>query len=59
MNETEQRLAHVKDYATQCLREEAQAVNELIPQLDDNFDKAVRMIYQCKGKIFVTGVGKS
>ena len=59
MNETEQRLAHVKDYATQCLREEAQAVNELIPQLDDNFDKAVRMIYQCKGKIIVTGVGKS
>ena len=46
MNETEQRLAHVKDYATQCLREEAQAVNELIPQLDDNFDTAVRMIYQ-------------
>ncbi len=59
MNEIEQRLSRVKSYATQCLKEEAQAVADLIPQLDDNFDKAVRMMYECKGKIIVTGVGKS
>lgn len=59
MNEIEQRLSHVKHCAIQCLKEEAQAVADLIPQLDDNFNKAVRMMYECKGKVIVTGVGKS
>ncbi len=31
----------------------------LIPLLDDSFDEAVDLIYNCKGKIIVTGVGKS
>ena len=50
---------NAKDYAVQCLRDEAAALLELIPQLDENFDKAVTMIYNCKGKVIVTGVGKS
>lgn len=49
----------IRQYAKQCLKDEAQALLELIPQLDENFDKAVNMIYNCKGKIIVTGVGKS
>ena len=49
----------IRQYAKQCLEDEAQALLELIPQLDENFDKAVNMIYNCKGKIVVTGVGKS
>lgn len=49
----------IRQYAKQCLEDEAQALLELIPQLDGNFDKAVNMIYNCKGKIIVTGVGKS
>ena len=49
----------IRQYAKQCLEDEAQALLELIPQLDENFDKAVRMIYECKGKVIVTGVGKS
>lgn len=48
-----------KDFAIQCIKEEAQAVLDLIPQIDDNFDKAVDLILECKGKIIVTGVGKS
>lgn len=31
----------------------------LIDQLDENFDKAVELMYHCKGKVIVTGVGKS
>ena len=31
----------------------------LIPQLDESFDKAVELILNCKGKVIVTGVGKS
>lgn len=49
----------IRQYAKQCLEDEAHALLELIPQLDENFDKAVNMIYNCKGKIIVTGVGKS
>ena len=53
------RLREVRDYASQCLKDEAQALLDLIPQLDQHFDKAVEMMYNCKGKVIVTGVGKS
>ncbi|MDD7692075.1 MAG: KpsF/GutQ family sugar-phosphate isomerase [Prevotella sp.] len=49
----------VRLFAEQCIKEEAQAVLDLLPQLDENFDRAVDMIYKCKGKVIVTGVGKS
>ena len=48
-----------REYAIQCIKDEAQAVLSLIPQLNDSFDEAVELIYACKGKIIVTGVGKS
>ena len=41
----EERLANVRQYAIQCIKDEAQATLNLIPQLDENFDKAVRMLY--------------
>ena len=60
MNNTiNERLKNVRLYATRCLEDEAKAILDLIPQLDDNFDKAVEMILNCKGKVVVTGVGKS
>ena len=45
--------------ATECLQCEAAAIEALIPRLDDNFMRAVEAIRDCKGKIVVTGVGKS
>ncbi len=45
--------------ASKYLREEAQAVLELIPQLNESFDKVCNLILSCKGHIVVTGVGKS
>lgn len=59
MNEAEQRLTQVRAYATQCIREEAEATFNLIDQLDENFDKAVSLMFHCTGKVIVTGVGKS
>ena len=60
MNNTiDERLKNVRQYASQCLKDEAQAILDLIPQLDDNFDKAVEMMLHCQGKVVVTGVGKS
>ena len=48
-----------KEYAIQCLKDEAQAILDLIPLMDDQFDKAVDLIMDCPGKVIVTGVGKS
>lgn len=45
--------------AIKCLRDEAQALLELIPHIDADFDKTVDIILHCKGKLIVTGVGKS
>lgn len=59
MNEAEQRLTQVRTYATQCIKEEAEATLNLINQLDENFDKAVSLMFHCTGKVIVTGVGKS
>jgi hypothetical protein len=56
---TKESLKHAREYASQCIKDEAQALLELIPQLDENFEKAVEMMFNCKGKIIVTGVGKS
>lgn len=47
------------DFAKKCFEDEAQAILDMIPRLDDNFSKAVDLIYNCKGKLIVTGVGKS
>ncbi len=47
------------DTAIKCLQDEAQALLDLIPRLDADFDRAVEIILACKGKLIVTGVGKS
>ena len=49
----------IREYAIQCIKDEAEAVMGLIPQIGDSFDEAVELIYHCKGKVIVTGVGKS
>lgn len=60
MNEiASERLKHVAEYATNCIKDEAHALLDLIPQIDENFEKAVELIYNCHGKVIVTGVGKS
>ena len=49
----------IREIATQALQDEAQALMGLIPQLDEQFDKAVDLMLNCRGKVIVTGVGKS
>ena len=46
-------------YAKKVLSEEAEAVSKLTGYLDDNFVKAVQEILNCKGRVIVTGIGKS
>ena len=57
--ESLERIVTVKEYAIQCIKDEAQAVLDLIPKMDEDFDRAVELIMQCQGKVIVTGVGKS
>lgn len=47
------------EIAKDVLRIEAEAVSELISKLDENFTKAVKAILQCRGRVIVTGMGKS
>lgn len=46
-------------YAIKCFQDEAEAIMDLIPQLTDDFSRAVELIYNCKGRFVITGVGKS
>ncbi len=41
------------------LKIEANAISELYEKIDDDFAKAVNLILACKGKVIVTGMGKS
>lgn len=52
-------MEETKKYAIKCFKDEASAILDLIPQLTDDFDKAIDLVYHCKGKLIVTGVGKS
>ncbi|HBQ21262.1 MAG: D-arabinose 5-phosphate isomerase [Deltaproteobacteria bacterium GWA2_38_16] len=45
--------------ARRVLRVEAQAILNLIETIGSNFEKAVDILLQCKGKVVVSGMGKS
>jgi arabinose-5-phosphate isomerase len=47
------------DLARDVLAIEADAVRALGEHLDDNFDRAVRLVLACGGRVVVTGMGKS
>lgn len=47
------------DRAKRVLKIEAEAILSLIERINDSFTKAVAMIMACKGKVVVTGMGKS
>lgn len=47
------------DSARRVLRIEAQAIQDLLARLDSSFDRAVELLLGCKGRVVVTGMGKS
>lgn len=48
-----------RSLARKVLQTEAAAITALIDRLDENFDRAVRLLYECQGRVIVTGMGKS
>lgn len=45
--------------AREIVRLEAKAVERLALELDENFTAAAQMIYDCRGSVVVTGIGKA
>src|ERR1700680_1709141 len=47
------------DCARRVLRIEAQAIQDVLARLDDSFERAVDVLFACKGRVVVSGMGKS
>ena len=45
--------------ARKVLETEAAAILALVPRLDGRFDQAVELLHGCKGRVILTGMGKS
>ena len=52
-------MTDVISVAKKCFQDEAQAILNMIPRLDENFTRAIEIIIGSKGRLIVTGVGKS
>ena len=49
----------IKNIAKATINNEAEAISGLINAIDDDFVKCVELIYRSKGRVIVTGIGKS
>lgn len=50
---------NIINQAKETLKIEANAIINLIDRIDKNFVDAVNLLYSCKGRVIVTGMGKS
>jgi arabinose-5-phosphate isomerase len=48
----------MRDIAKKVLLIESEAIKALIERLDENFDKAIDVLYNTKGRVILTGMGK-
>jgi len=49
----------IKEIAINTIREEARTIAQLVDYIDDDFVKVVELILESKGRVVVTGIGKS
>ena len=47
------------DLARKVLRTEASAILGLVDRIDGEFERAIQILFDCKGRVIVTGMGKS
>jgi arabinose-5-phosphate isomerase len=52
-------MTDLRQRAVRVLRLEAEAILALVPRLDSRFDAAVAELERCRGRVIVTGMGKS
>jgi arabinose-5-phosphate isomerase len=51
--------ASMLDLARKVLRTEASAILSLVDRLDGGFERALTLLFECRGRVVVTGMGKS
>jgi len=51
--------ASALDLARKVLQTEAAAILGLVDRLDGEFERALQLLFECKGRVIVTGMGKS
>jgi arabinose-5-phosphate isomerase len=49
----------IADRGREVLQIEAEAILALIPKLDERFDRVVEILQDCRGRVVLTGMGKS
>jgi len=59
MTDSETTMKSALATARRVLQIEADAIAGLMDGLDDRFEKAVELLFACKGRVVVTGLGKS
>ena len=47
------------ELARKVLRTEAAAILGLVDRINGEFERAIQLLYECKGRVIVTGMGKS
>jgi arabinose-5-phosphate isomerase len=47
------------ELARKVLRTEAAAILGLVDRVNDQFERAVQLLFECRGRVIVTGMGKS
>lgn len=52
-------LKEILRHAREVIQIEAEAIQGLLERLDENFARAVEILLACKGRVIVTGIGKS
>lgn len=52
-------LKEILRHAREVIQIEAEAIQGLLERLDENFAQAVEILLACKGRVIVTGIGKS
>ncbi len=52
-------MIDIKDVAKKVIADEAKAIQSLVDFIDDDFEKVVNLIYNSKGRVIITGIGKS
>jgi arabinose-5-phosphate isomerase len=49
----------IRNFARQVIETEAAAVRGMLSAVDDDFERATRLMLECKGSVLVSGIGKA
>ena len=59
MLQTLNKISSINELAKEVLEIEAQSILKLKERIGRDFDRAIEILYNCKGRVIITGMGKS